>query len=208
MSNITTLPNNISYYAAQDKKQDGSEILVLNLSQTYIEAIPERLHGVDRIVAKEGQIKYIAPDYKGEVVVAPQGQVWRRRALTHREVSLRKKNYQQRNGMAKGVFEQSYKAKEVCAGYPDEEMHLPAGLRFSWNPQTHKGRLDAQKTLVETVGEMANIEDVKLATPEVIQARLDRQAKFAAQCAGKNARRDFHLIACKTGSLTLRYHSK
>ena len=48
MSNITTLPNNLSYYAAQDKKEDGSPILVLNISQTYVEAIPERLSGVDR----------------------------------------------------------------------------------------------------------------------------------------------------------------
>ena len=208
MPNITTLPSNISYYAAQEKKQDGSQILVLNLSQTYVEAIPERLQGVDRIVAKEGQIRYIAPDYKGELVVAPQGQAWRRHALTQHEVAILKKNYQQRNSMARGVFDQSYKAQEICAGYPDEEMHLPAGLRFSWNPKTHKGRLDAQKTLVETVGEMANIEDVKLAKPEVIQARLGRQAKFAAQCKEKNERRDFDLIACRTGSLALRYHSK
>ena len=208
MSNITTLPNNLSYYVAQDKKADGSPIFVLNLSQTYVEAIPERLQGVDRIVAKEGQIKYVAPDYKGEVVIAPQGQVWRRHALTHHEVFLYKQNYERRNSIARGVFDQSYKASEVCAGYPDEEMHLPAGLRFSWNPKTHKGRLDAQKTLVERVGEMANIEDVKLAKTEVIQARLARQAKFAAQCKKKNERRDFDLIACRTGSIILRSHSK
>ncbi|MBQ3696127.1 MAG: hypothetical protein II938_04085 [Alphaproteobacteria bacterium] len=208
MSNITTLPNNISYYAAQDKKEDGSPILVLNLSQTYVEAIPERLTGVDRVVAHEGQVKYIAPDYKGEVVVAPQGQVWKRRALTHREIVLRKKNYQERNSVARGVFNQSYKANEICAGYPDEEMHLPSGLRFSWNPRTRKGRLDAQKTLVQHVGEMANIENVKLARVEVIQDRMARQAKFAAQCKEKNERRDHDLICARTHSSVPRFHSK
>ena len=208
MPNITKLPSNLSYYAAQDKKEDGSPILVLNLSQTYVEAIPERLSGVDRIVAKEDQIKYIAPDYKGEVIVAPQGQVWKRRALTHHEIVLRKKFFQQRNSLAGGIFNQSYLASEQGAGRPDEEMHLPAGLVFVWNSRTHKGIVDARRTFIQNYGALANIEYVKLASEEVLAARLGRQAKFAEQCREKNERRDHDLISAVTHSAKPRTHSK
>ncbi|MBQ4472226.1 MAG: hypothetical protein II942_03170 [Alphaproteobacteria bacterium] len=208
MSNITRLPSNLSYYAAQDKKEDGTPILVLNLSQTYVEAIPERLHGVDRVVAKEDQLKYISPDYKGEVVVAPQGQAWKRHPLTHREIVLRKKNYQERNSMAGGIFNQSYLASEQGAGRPDEEMHLPAGLVFVWNPRTHKGIVDARRTFIQNYGTLGNIEYVKLPSEEVLAARLGRQAKFAAQCKEKNERRDHDLICAKTHSSMPRFHSK
>ena len=182
---------------AQDKKADGSPILVLNLSQTYVEAIPERLRGVDRVISA-GSIQYIAPDYKGEVVEIEPGKPWNRHRLTKDEIMKLKICFNRRNCMARGIFEQSYLESERCAGYPDEEKHLPAGLRFTWNPKTGKGKLDAQKTLIEHAAPIANIEEVKLAQPQVILDRLARQQKFAKQCAGKNARRDFNQIAIAT----------
>ena len=205
MSNITTLPNNMGYYAAQDKKADGTPVLVLNLAQTYVEVIPERLRGVDRIVAKTGQLKYVAPDYQGEIVVTTPGKVWERHTLTKAEVAVLKARFNDRNQMARGIFEQSYKASEHGAGYPDEEKHMPAGLKFSWNKTTRKGVLDAQKTLLEKTTEIANVATIKLATPDVIQARLARQVKFAKQCADKNDRRDFNKIAKATHNIAVRY---
>ena len=205
MSNITTLPNNMSYYAAQDKKSDGMPVLVLNLAQTYIEAVPERLRGVDRVVAKKGQLKFVAPDYQGEIVVTTPGKVWERRSLTVAEISILKARFNDRNQMARGIFEQSYKASERGAGYPEEEMHLPAGLKFSWNKTTRKGALDAQKTLLEKTTEMANVATIKLATPKVIQERLARQEKFKKQCADKNNRRDFYKIAKATHNIAVHY---
>lgn len=186
MNYITELPKNISYYPhPTEKKEQGAPVMVLDLTKTYVNVIPQKLLGVDQVVAKPNQIKYIAPLFQGKLVEAEEVLTSAGTKVAYTEVHRSKmdslKNqFQLETKGNQRFFDTSYKANRVCSGYPAEEMHLPSGLKFSWNLRVNRGILDAKGTRLEKRTPIKNIYMMKITSQEELEA-LKKQDRELAQ---------------------------
>lgn len=207
MTHITKLPQNLCYRPTNDVKENGKPVMVLDISKTYIEVIPEHLKGVDRIIAQRGQVKYVAPDYQGEIFVFDS--LLGRNVIQHtsltplslKNIEILKGEYKDRKTISQTIFDQSYKASMICSGYPDEEVVLPAKLSFFWNPQEQIGILNAGRTWLTEMPSILNISQVIMPNAEKLQRRMKHESLMLRRKQWTNQRRDFGFIRHLTGEL-------
>ena len=204
MSHIIKLPRNMSYYPSQDMKEDGKPIMVFNISKTHVHMIPELLKGVDRVVVGPNQLKYIAPDYAGQVAVVTEehipGKIIRRETLMDSaQIQRMKCAYQRQCAISADIFEQSHSRQMICRAYPDEEMNLPAKLKFTWNPQELVGNLNAGRTWIQEMPVILNIDQIIMPNKEKLIRRYRQEAKDRKRLARRDKYADHTYIAIHTG---------
>lgn len=204
MSHITTLPNHLSYAPSNDLNKDGYPIMTFDISKTFIEMIPERLKGVDRVMVRAGQLQYIAPDYNGQVhvltnILTREGVSTFAEPMDNRTLKSLKAAYQKQQELSPDFFYHSYSANKICGAYPEEEIHLPAGLAFHWNPQELIGILNAGKTWITKCPKILNIPQVIMPNPEKLQRRLKHEKLSKRKENFRNKQRDYGFIRYLTG---------
>ena len=204
MSHIIRLPKNMSYYPSHDMKEDGKPVMVFNISKTQVHMIPELLKGVDRVVVRPGQLKYIAPDYAGQVAIFTEehipGKIIRRETLMDAaQIQGMKRAYQRQCGISADIFEQSYSYQNICRAYPDEEMNLPAKLKFTWNPQELVGNLNAGRTWIQEMPVILNIDQVIMPNKEKLIRRYRQEAKDRKRLSRWDKYADHKYVAIRTG---------
>ena len=197
MNHITRLPKGLKYYVDQDDKK------VLDIRATHVCMIPRRLRGVDRILTRTNQVEYIAPDYRGEVLSQSsfsRNSTEKLDLLDANRIRTLKNSFIRRESLIRGIFSLPYSAQMICSGYPDEEIHLPANLHFSWNRKKQKGYLDASQTWLSPSEPIEGVDAIHLPSAESIALRVKRERKAQRIIKKRNARRDYGFIRHMTGS--------
>ena len=132
--------------------------MVLDVSRTTASVIPEKLEGVDCLLARQGQIKYIAPDYLKEIIfleLSDNGTIVRT-PVRDSERQFLVRCYQARTLNNPEYFEES--SKERTGSYFEE--FLPKNLKFSWDYQRNCGKLNAQETNLTSKPTIVNVDEI------------------------------------------------
>ncbi len=198
MRHIIKLPPKMSYYEADGLK-------VLDIRATRVNVIPRVLKGVDIVLAKQAQIEYVAPDYRGHLVETITS--WSKGAqpetvyAANEKIAILKKSFIQKEQFGPDFFETPYSARHICSGYPDEEMHLPSKLSFHWNPQERIGSLNAGKTWLLERPVIQNISEVIMPNLDKMQRRLKQEALEKRKIKHRDQRKDHSMIVFITGGM-------
>ena len=142
MSFIHKMPDGLSYVITGPI---GARVTSLDMTKTAVNMVPRGLEGVDRVIVNQGQLAYVAPDYRGKVVVAYQAisgyvMVREEEEMKKNEVNSLKIAYQQALSYSPLFFDVS------STDNFGHEQHLPADLVFDRRYRV----LDASKTVLTT----------------------------------------------------------
>ena len=171
MARITKLPKGLKYSVVNGLK-------TLDLCSTYVNMIPKRLKGVDVVVAKGGQIEYVDPSFKGHLMESMNGSFV---DIDTKKMSVLKQKFIGKEAISSVFFQTAYSAKDICALYPDEEIHLPSDLHFLWDAKTGEGCLKAHLTWLTEKPKIEGVNMVSLPSSEALLERYEaiKQAKKA-----------------------------
>ncbi len=201
MTHITRLPENLCYMPTSDLKENGEPVMALDITRTCVRMIPSKLKGVDRVYAKKGQLKYVAPGYKGQIYVIETtlgkngDEVVSVQSLSTKAIDLLKKSYEDERKLMPDFFSQSRTQDIICSTWAPEEMHLPSKLSFFWNSQKQTGTLNARDTWL-TADQPQILNVTKIITPHThdIQKKVNAENKMRAKEERRSKRRDFGII--------------
>lgn len=163
---IKELPKNLNYHPIVELKLTGKPKMVLDVSRSSVHMVPEHLKGVDQLVARKGQIQYIAPDFSGEIMCLelPEKQgldgKYMRSVLPEGEKQFLMRSYIAQKKLNPSIFDKSF----TDVGSPDLEKNLPPNLVFSWDFESDAGKLDARETGLMVRPVITNVETVLMPT--------------------------------------------
>ena len=163
MNKITELPQNLNYYPSTTLKVSGGPKMVFDISRSSAKMIPENLKGVDCVIARKGQLLYVAPDFFGDIscleLCGEENQTfkYRRVELFDNERQFLIRSYLAQKKSNSTFFEETSKRNIF-----DLEERLPQNLIFSWNFEQDTGKLDARRTQLIKPPHISNVSIVLL----------------------------------------------
>ena len=136
MSYITTMPKGLIYSV---KQTNGQQEATLDMHKTAVSVIPAMLQGVDCVVVTTGQLRYVAPDYRGKIIVChgPLGK--EKTIMSKNDIQNLKISYQRALGNYSSLF---FEISTLNA--QGQEQNLPAKLAFNKKQRI----LDARQTVL------------------------------------------------------------
>ena len=123
----------------------GARETSLDITKTAVNMVPRELEGVDHIIVNEGQLRYVAPDFTGKIMVRYQAVsggviVNEEEPMPKNKVNSLKIAYQQALSYSPMFFDVS------SLDSFGREQHLPAGLVFDRRYRI----LNASKTVLSS----------------------------------------------------------
>lgn len=172
MSFVKEIPAGLRYSVVE---VDNVQISTLDMRKTAIFVVPAKLQGVDRILVNNHQLRYVSPDFKGQIYICG-GLNGRPSSATPEELDQWHNAY----SLADSTF-----FERSCLNSKNEEQMLIKGLIFD---RKHR-RLNARNTTLLEVPSIEGVVKVKMPSKDwaKMTLRIKKHKNYLHKKAGKIA---------------------